>query len=660
MPESASTEFIALQQAVAGRYSLERELGRGGMGIVFLARDVALDRPVAIKLLPPGLAARPGLTERFLAEARTAARLSHPNIVAIHAVEEAGNLVFFAMAYVEGESLGERLRAKGPLTPHEAARMMQEVAWALGYANGRGVVHRDIKPDNIMLERASGRSIVMDFGIAGAAGGAAEHFGTAQYVSPEQASGEPADGRSDLYSLGTVAFLSLTGQLPFDSPDLHALLAMHVSKPAPPLLSVAPGIPRKLAQAVDRCLAKAPADRFPDGEALAEAIGHAVERPRELPVPVRVWLTRNAQPTVAHLITVPFITVPSVVGGISMIYLSTLPGKLAGVAVILAGLGLPLGISALYRLIEARKLLKAGYGLEDMRLAVKMTAQRRREELAVEFAHEPPLAAKLVLWTTVTAGLTSFGTLVFAIATNGAGHSAGVLGVSSLVAAVGAIIHSFAPGSRRTRDRLAELRVWFWNSEAGKAFERVARIALKKRAVPAELTYRPTEMAISLAADALFESLPKEQRRELKDLPQVLERLQRDAALMRKTVDDLNGALAGLGEQNDAARSSALQGSGARASELADTRVQLRAELTAKRDEAARQLAAAVGALESVRLSLLRLKAGTGNMSEVTADLSAARSVTADLGDARALTESMNRTADSREEVERLLRPSRA
>ena len=129
---------------------------------------------------------------------------------------------------------------------------------------------------------------------------------------------------------------------------------------------------------------------------------------------------------------------------------------------------------------------------------------------------------------------------------------------------------------------------------------------------------------------------------------------------MRRTVDELNGALAGLGEQGDAARSSALQGAGAKAGELADTRIQLRAELTVKRDEAARQLAAAVGALESVRLSLLRLKAGTGNLSAVTADLSAARSVTADLGDARLLTESMNRTADSREEVERLLRPSRA
>src|SRR6185436_14184116 len=121
----------------------------------------------------------------------------------IHDVEEAGELVFFVMSFVEGETLGERLRARGPLTPHEAARLLQDVAWALGYAHGRGVVHRDIKPDNIMLERGTGRAVVMDFGIAGAAHETAvEVTGTAQYISPEQANGEPTDGRSDLYSLG--------------------------------------------------------------------------------------------------------------------------------------------------------------------------------------------------------------------------------------------------------------------------------------------------------------------------------------------------------------------------------------------------------------------------------------------------------------------------
>lgn len=168
--------FFALQTAVAGRYSLVREIGRGGMGIVFLARDVALDRPVAIKLLPPMLAGQPQLRERFLREARTVAQLAHPNIVPIHAVEEHHELVFFVMAYVDGETLGARVRRSGPIAPIEATRVMQEVAWALSHAHARGIVHRDVKPDNVMLEAESGRAIVTDFGIA-AAGGAATPSG---------------------------------------------------------------------------------------------------------------------------------------------------------------------------------------------------------------------------------------------------------------------------------------------------------------------------------------------------------------------------------------------------------------------------------------------------------------------------------------------------
>ena len=150
MPEHAP-EFFALQSAVAGRYSLVAEIGRGGMGIVFAARDVALDRPVAIKLLPPSLASSDDARRRFLREARTAASLSHPHIVPIHAVEERDGLVFFVMSLVDGESLGARVRRLGPLPPCEAMRVVQEVAWALGHAHARGIVHRDVKPDNILL-----------------------------------------------------------------------------------------------------------------------------------------------------------------------------------------------------------------------------------------------------------------------------------------------------------------------------------------------------------------------------------------------------------------------------------------------------------------------------------------------------------------------------
>src|SRR5437867_12770130 len=232
--------FLDFQSALAGRYSLEREVGRGGMGVVYLAREVRLDRPVAIKLLPPSKTADPKLRERFLREARTAAKLSHPNVISIHAVEETGGFVFFAMAYVEGETLTERVRRRGPLPPSEAARILRGVAWALAYAHSQGLVHRDVKADNIMLETATGRALVADFGIAGLVRDAAalaggEVIGTPEFMSPEQALGEPVDARSDLYALGVVGYFALSGALPFEGAQATEVLAKQATEPPPPL-----------------------------------------------------------------------------------------------------------------------------------------------------------------------------------------------------------------------------------------------------------------------------------------------------------------------------------------------------------------------------------------------------------------------------------------
>src|SRR2546426_1901725 len=192
------------------------------MGVVYLAREVRLDRPVAIKLLPPHHAGDAHLRERFLREARTAAKLSHPHIIPIFAVDEVGAFVFFVMAYVAGETLTERVRRRGPLPPSEAGRVLREVAWALAYAHSQGLVHRDVKSDNIMLEEASGRALVADFGIAGLVRGAAgldggEVIGTPEFMSPEQALGERVDARSDLYALGVVGYFALSGKLPFEA-----------------------------------------------------------------------------------------------------------------------------------------------------------------------------------------------------------------------------------------------------------------------------------------------------------------------------------------------------------------------------------------------------------------------------------------------------------
>lgn len=648
MTQSLSPEFLALQQVVAGRYALERELGRGGMGVVFLARDVALDRLVAIKLLPPGLATRPGLKERFLREARTAAKLSHPNVVAIHSVEEAGDQVFFVMAFVEGETLGERLRARGPLTPHEAARMLQEVAWALGYAHGRGFVHRDVKPDNIMLERASGRAVVMDFGIAAAIDDDAEAFGTAQYVSPEQASGDPIDGRSDLYSLGIATFLALTGQLPFDAQDAHGYLAMHIARPAPPVLSVAPGLPRKLAQAVDRCLAKKPEDRFPDGEALADAVAQNAEPRRQLPVPVRLWLLKGEEERTAWAIMwFGVLGTPAAFGVGALVAMLLHAETLAPWAGLATYVVTPFVSYTANRLLRFRKLLAEGYSIEDAKLALQDYVERRREEVSYEYGKTPPLWARIDRILMIASGSAVFALTTIGFVTYERGPLLAALGAAAVWLGT-SVLQTFQPGRPITKDEVAEQRLKFWNSKLGRLFDKLARIGLKKRAVPAELTYRPTEMAISLAADALFESLPKNVRKELKDLPHVMDRLQHDAALMRRTVDELNGALAGIGDHGDAARSSALAGSTAGAS-LTDTRDKLRADLAAKRDEAAKRLADAVASLETVRLSLLKLKAGTGSVGELTADLSAAR----------LLTSAIDYAVQGRAEVEKLLAPTR-
>jgi predicted Ser/Thr protein kinase len=270
-----------LAAALGRRYAIERELGRGGMGIVYLARDLTLDRPVALKTLPADLAADPRTRERFLREAKTAAHLSHPNIVPIYHADEIDGHAFFAMAYVDGESLAQRLTARGPLPPSEAVRYLKEVAWALAYAHARGVIHRDIKPENILIERGSGRALVTDFGIArdGREQGitlTGNVLGTVHYMSPEQAAGDFLDGRSDLYALGVVGYYILSGVFPFDSSSASAILVAHVTRDAPPLSSVAPSVPQRLGSVIDRSLSKDPVERYPTGEDLAEALDDAL------------------------------------------------------------------------------------------------------------------------------------------------------------------------------------------------------------------------------------------------------------------------------------------------------------------------------------------------------------------------------------------------
>lgn len=272
----------SLSTRLRGVYEFDRELGRGGMGVVYLARELALDRLVALKVLPPHLAAVPTIRERFLREARTAAQLSHPNIVPIYRADEVDGFAYFAMACIEGENLAERVRDRGPLPVAEVVRILREAAWALAYAHARGVVHRDIKAANIMVERGTVRTVVTDFGIAREADApsitsSGEVVGTLSYMSPEQANGQPLDGRSDLYALGVVGFYALSGRLPFEETVPAALLLSLTTRPAPSLGDVTQAVPAPVVEVIDRCLRKSPDDRYPTGEALAEALGQALE-----------------------------------------------------------------------------------------------------------------------------------------------------------------------------------------------------------------------------------------------------------------------------------------------------------------------------------------------------------------------------------------------
>jgi len=622
--------FLDFQGAVAGRYSLERELGRGGMGVVYLAREVRLDRPVAIKLLPPSKASDPRLRERFLREARTAAKLSHPNVIPIHAVEEIDEFVFFAMAYIEGETLTERVRRRGPLAPSEAARVVRDVAWALAYAHGQGVIHRDVKPDNILLE-SGGRVMVADFGIASVVAGAGglstgEVVGTPEFMSPEQALGEAVDARSDLYSLGIVGYFACSGALPFEADKATDVLAKQVTEPAPPLAVAAPLVPRRLAQAIDRCLAKEPADR-PDGPAaLAEQLSHALEQRRELPVALRAFVKHDARLDGSGVLLYAFAML--FVGPLAAVVMGS---STFGFLTLVAGYTIvPVGVL----INRARRLLNAGFGHGDIGVAFKAEIDRSREERAFGLGHGggPSLFERILRW--ISAG--GLGTGVFALAAllaTGAPDfpllvTLGWSLTGGLAAGIGALVML-----QRRRDVDAEFWGRLWTGRIGRRLFGVARMFTGTKSSPSSLTHRPTELALGMAAEQLYDTLPKDTRRQLRDLPDVVHRLEQDAQRMRARLEELQEALADVGHTGNPEPA------------IAARHDRIVADLSAERDLVQQRLKDAVAALETIRLNLLRLHAGTGTVQRLTTDLGLAREIARDIG----------AQADGYREIERAL-----
>ena len=269
--------FDELRAALAGRYTLERELGRGGMATVFLATDAKHKRPVALKVLHPELAQTLG-PERFQREIETAARLQHPHILTVHDSGEAAGQLWFTMPFVEGESLRDRLRRERQLPFDDALRIASEAARALDYAHQHGIVHRDIKPENIMLT-GDGSTLVADFGIARALGGSdgltqtGFTVGTPAYMSPEQAAGDPRlDARTDVYSLGCVLYEMLAGEPPWTGPTVQALIAKRLSEPPPSVRRTRPAVPESVDQAIRKALAPVAADRFATAAEFARAL----------------------------------------------------------------------------------------------------------------------------------------------------------------------------------------------------------------------------------------------------------------------------------------------------------------------------------------------------------------------------------------------------
>ena len=634
MALDSETDFIALQAALAGEYSLDRELGRGGMGVVYLAREVRLARPVAIKVLPPSHAGRPGLRDDFLREAQTAARLTHPNIVPVYAAGERGGYAYIVMAYVDGITLGERIRTRGPLLPGQAARLLREVSWALAYAHAAGIVHRDVSAENILLERGTDRAIVMDFGIASAMQTAAlsadgRVMGNAHYVSPEQAAGEPLDARSDLYSLGIVGFYALTGRLPFDGPTPDVVVTKHLTMPAPAIASVASAVPARLGQAVDRCLAKDPVRRYRGAEAFAEAIDLAFEHAREIPAPLRVWISQGERELPARLALVGM----STLGGIPLVY-ATMNSWLFLVPIAISG-----SASFVPTLLRLRRVLKDGYHVDDLHAALKEHALVRSEEIEYERAQRSALAhniMKVIFGGSVASGLFLAQLMASSAASSGraaVGYLLALLvSLSMLTLSSVSLIGDFM--RLRLSAKLAATSISFWKSRWGARVAALAGVGLKAADRPALGMPLLTEVALGRATDHLFNALPREARRELAALPGTVRRLGDDAGALRETIDALDTQLAAFDRGDEVLDDEA--------------RALVADELRAARALAVERLAATVAAIENIRLDLLRLQIGSTGIESVTASLDAARRIEQRIGE----------SIDAQREVELLLRQS--
>lgn len=471
----------ALRRALAHRYELADLLGEGGMGRVYRAHDLRLDRPVAVKVLHPHRSMDDVARARFVREARIAARLSHPHVIPVHGVHVSRDIIFYVMAYVEGYNVRQRIAAEGPLGAAEVVRLLRETASALAYAHARGVIHRDVKPDNILIEQASNRALVADFGIARLGSPTTSRpdrvVGTPEFISPEQIGGAPADARSDIYALGVVGYFALAGRVPFSGRHDYDTLALHVTAPVPSLAAAAPQVPSRLARVIEHCLQKNPADRFQSGETLVAALAE-LDEPRGAPLAVRAFVTASRD------LSGPALAYGTVLGAVAAPLVLELVARTSWV---LRSFGAALGLLALafpivYMQLRVRRLLVAGHTRDDLLDAIAGNLARRREELA--FVYGDRLTAfergtRFIAWLGVAA--MAMGVAAgFRTIPGLPPDMAPLLTVTAGSIALLAAIVSRARTEQRTAPR-AERRLRFWRGPLGRLLFRFAALGMERR-----------------------------------------------------------------------------------------------------------------------------------------------------------------------------------
>jgi serine/threonine-protein kinase len=512
--------------------------------------------------------------------------------------------------------------------------VLREVAWALAHAHSHGLVHRDVKPDNILLEFATDRVLVADFGIA-----AATHeisgsgiSGTPEFMSPEQALGQELDARSDVYALGVTGFYTLCGKLPFEGASATEILAKQVTEPAPPLASMGVPVARKVAALVDRCLAKKPGDRPPSADAVAEQLGVALEHRKQLPAALRAFVKRSGRLDGGGTLLAQF-GLLAVGIGIAMRF-----GVVAGSVEFLVSL-----VSApfAYFAQAARRLLKLGFTHRDIGPAFAAEIEQSRDEHAADSVPGRSVAERVLL-RMAQGSLVSFGVTWIAWVTGmrlpgpvfralyrlmpGIPTSYGAVLISPLIAFAALTAGStlcYLSLVQRKRDIDTDFWAKVWTGRIGKAAFAVARRFVGTSVRASAVTHRATELSLGMAAESLFESLPQDSRRALAGLPDVVQRLQDDAQRLRKLYDELQDALAVTG--------------GSDASVAYES-------LRADRDHVHAKLGAAVGALETIRLNLLRLHAGSGSTEGLTTHINLAAEVSAEVERILSARDEVNRT----------------